>query len=143
MSNPVEDLIVNFQEFVGQVPDLVQPLVVALAATVPFIEGEVAALIGVIGGLHPLVAAPAAMVGNFLSVAVLVLLGSRVRTAVVAGSGGSGTPDSGNPGKPGSKRTAKFQRAFDRFGVPGVSLLGPLVLPTQFTAMAPRQRWCR
>lgn len=28
----------------------------------------------------------------------------------------------------------KFQRAFERYGVPGVSLLGPLLLPTQFTA---------
>ena len=28
----------------------------------------------------------------------------------------------------------KFQRALDRYGVPGVALLGPLLLPTQFTA---------
>ena len=28
----------------------------------------------------------------------------------------------------------KFQRAFERYGVPGVSLLGPLLLPTHFTA---------
>ena len=33
-----------------------------------------------------------------------------------------------------SPRRAKFQRAYERFGVPGVSLLGPLLLPTQFTA---------
>jgi len=31
-------------------------------------------------------------------------------------------------------RLAKFQRALDRYGVPGVSLLGPLLLPTQFTS---------
>jgi hypothetical protein len=33
-----------------------------------------------------------------------------------------------------SARMAKFQRALDRYGVPGVSLLGPLLLPTQFTS---------
>ena len=30
----------------------------------------------------------------------------------------------------------KFQRAFNRYGVVGVSLLGPLLLPTHFTAAA-------
>jgi hypothetical protein len=34
----------------------------------------------------------------------------------------------------GSARRAKFQRAYERYGVPGVSLLGPLLLPTHFTA---------
>ena len=32
------------------------------------------------------------------------------------------------------RRRAKFQRAYERYGVPGVSLLGPLLLPTHFTA---------
>ena len=36
----------------------------------------------------------------------------------------------------GSARREKFQRAFERYGVPGVSLLGPLLLPTQFTALS-------
>jgi hypothetical protein len=31
-------------------------------------------------------------------------------------------------------RRAKFQRSYERYGVPGVSLLGPLLLPTHFTA---------
>lgn len=31
-------------------------------------------------------------------------------------------------------RRAKFQHAYERYGVPGVSLLGPLLLPTHFTA---------
>ena len=34
----------------------------------------------------------------------------------------------------GSARAAKFQKAFERYGLPGVSLLGPLLLPTHFTA---------
>lgn len=32
------------------------------------------------------------------------------------------------------KRREKAKRNFDRFGVPGVALLGPLALPSQFTA---------
>ena len=36
-----------------------------------------------------------------------------------------------------SKRRPKFQRAFDRSDVTAVSLLGPLLLPTQFTTSMP------
>ena len=144
-------LVDNFQDLVATVPDLVQPLVVALAGGVPFIEGEGGAAIGIIGGMNPVVAAIAAAIGNFLSVAVIVLLSSGARQAVVSrtraraavavgggsGSGGSVAADYSVPagdGSGGSKRHEKFWRAFERYGVPGVSLLGPLLLPTQFTA---------
>lgn len=142
------NLVETFQNLVAQVPDLVQPLIVALAGAVPFIEGEGAAGIGIIGGIPPVVAAIAAMVGNFLCVAVLVLASSGARQAIVdrskarqaalAGGGSSLEGDAGpvpaiDQGR-GSARREKFQRAFERYGVPGVSLLGPLLLPTHFTA---------
>jgi hypothetical protein len=143
--NPIE----MFQDLVAQVPDLVQPLIVAAAGAVPFIEGEGAASIGIIAGIHPVVAAAAGIAGNFLCVAVLVLLSSGARQAVVnrhrqsvqARVTADGAPALETaPGayasaqeKPSGRRD-KFQRAFERYGVPGVSLLGPLLLPTQFTA---------
>ncbi|MFS0868107.1 small multidrug efflux protein [Microbacterium sp. 179-B 1A2 NHS] len=129
MSNPVSDLVAGFQDLVSQMPDLLQPLVVALAGAVPFIEGEGAAAIGIVGGIHPVVSAIAAAIGNFVCVAVVVLVTARVRTAVTtrAGSGAE---------KPTSARAEKFQNAYHRYGTPGVSLLGPLLLPTQFTAAA-------
>lgn len=122
-------LIQGFQDLVGQVPDLLQPVIVALAGAVPFIEGEGGAAIGIIGGINPVVAALAAAIGNFVCVAVIVLLGARVRTAVTSRGGAA------EPAEP-SPRREKFQRAFHRYGTPGVSLLGPLLLPTQFTAAA-------
>jgi len=128
MSNPVSELVLGFQGLVADVPDLVQPLIVALAGAVPFIEGEGAAAIGILGGIHPVVAALAAAIGNFLCVAVVVLASSRVRTAV--------TTRRGSIAKPTTARREKFERAYHRYGTPGVSLLGPLLLPTQFTAAA-------
>lgn len=128
MSNPLTDLVARFQELVAQVPDLLQPLIVALAGAVPFIEGEGAATIGIVGGIHPVVAALAAAAGNFLCVVVVVLATARVRTAV--------TTRAGSADKPTSARAEKFQQAYHRYGTPGVSLLGPLLLPTQFTAAA-------
>jgi hypothetical protein len=83
MSNPLDGLVAGFQDLVAQVPDLLQPLIVAVAGAVPFIEGEGSAMIGVIGGLHPLVAALAGVTGNLISVVLVVLLSSRIRTAAV------------------------------------------------------------
>lgn len=134
------NLIETFQDWVAQVPELIQPLIVALAGAIPFIEGEGAVTIGILGGIPPVVAAIAAMVGNFLCVAVLVLLSSGARQAVVtrhrshvAANAGGGSVVDTLP-ETTSTRSQKFQRAFVRYGVPGVSLLGPLLLPTQFTA---------
>lgn len=73
MSNPVSDLVAGFQDLVAQMPDLLQPFVVALAGAVPFIEGEGAAAIGVVGGIHPVVAALSGAIGNFVCVAIVVL----------------------------------------------------------------------
>lgn len=144
------NLIETFQNLVAQVPELVQPLIVALAGAVPFIEGEGAASIGIIGGIHPVIAAIAGIIGNFLCVLVLVLLSSGARNAVVSrnharkarlaaagGATGSVTVVDAEDEADGSRsaaRKVKFRRALDRYGVPGVSLLGPLLLPTQFTA---------
>jgi hypothetical protein len=125
MSSPLTDLVLGFQDLIAQLPPLLQPLVVAAAGAVPFIEGEGAAVIGIVGGIHPVVAAVSAAVGNFVCVALVVLLGAGVRTAVTAGRAPAPEP---------TPRRQKFQRAFTRYGVPGVSLLGPLLLPTQFTA---------
>lgn len=128
MSTPT-DLVTRFQDLVATVPEVVQPLVVAAAGAVPFIEGEGAAAIGVIGGIHPVAAALAAAAGNFVCVVLVVVLGHRVRRAVVDRRNPDGTAP-----EPRSKGQAKFRRMLSRFGVPGASLLGPLALPTQFTS---------
>src|SRR5699024_3004482 len=100
----------------------------------------------------PVIAALTAILGNFLCVTILVLTTARARQAVVArragalvgaGAGGSSdlaveevplTPPVTAESRRKSARRAKFQRAFERYGVPGVSLLGPLLIPTHFTA---------
>ncbi len=148
------NLIETFQDLVAQVPEFVQPIIIALAGAVPFIEGEGAVSIGIVGGVNPVVAAIAATLGSFTCVFIVVHLSSRARQAVVtrhsrsrvAVGAGGGTPvdvddfptieadqltlKSGRR----AARRAKFQRALNRYGVPGVSLLGPLLLPPAFTA---------
>lgn len=143
----------TFQDFVAQMPEVLQPLAVALVGAVPFVEGEGAVTVGILGGIHPIVAGLAAIAGNLLCVLVLVLITARTRTAVVAGHrarvsareavavGGGTMPVAVDELEAleraqdaTSTRKQKFLRALDKYGVPGVSLLGPLLLPTMFTA---------
>lgn len=77
-------VITFFQGLASHVPDLLQPFIIALAGAVPFVEGEVSAVIGVWAGLNPIVAGLAGAIGNFICVTVIVLLGARAREAVVA-----------------------------------------------------------
>ena len=139
------NLIEGLQDLMSQVPLLVQPLLVALAAAIPFIEGELAAVLGVWAGLNPFVAFLAAAAGNFLSVFVIVVFGARVREIITTrrakrrelvptgAAAGSELAPPEEP-KPESKGRQRFRRFLVRYGVPGASLLGPLALPTQFTS---------
>ena len=151
--NPIQELIVNFQELAAQVPEGIRPFIVMLAGAIPFIEGEVASVIGMVGGLNPIVAGLAAAAGNFLCVLVVVLVTSRARTAVVKhnrgrseatrnaalvpaapGYQGSTAFEGSASDKPQSKGRQRFAKWLVRFGVPGASILGPLAIPTQFTS---------
>ncbi|WJL96616.1 small multidrug efflux protein [Microbacterium sp. ET2] len=142
-SNPYEGL----QDFVGGLPDLVQPLIVAGLGMIPYVEGEGSAAIGIIVGINPVVAAVAGAAGNILSVVLVVLLSSRVRDSVVArraraadgavavdvlDSAGAST-DEGKPTRR-SKGRKRLSSWLVRFGVPGASILAPFALPTQLTA---------
>lgn len=148
------NLIEIFQDLVAKVPEFVQPIIIAAAGAVPFIEGEGAVSIGIVGGVNPVVSAIAAILGSFTCVFIVVHLSARARQAIVTRRNRSRVPVTVGGGAPDdvqeaataeadqvtpesgrrAARRAKFQRAFDRYGVPGVSLLGPLLLPPVFTA---------
>jgi hypothetical protein len=147
---PIDDIVSSFQDLVGHVPEIVRPVIVLLAGAIPFVEGEVASLIGVVGGLDPVVAGIAAAAGNFLCVLLVVLLTSSARAAVVnhrtsrvaadvgttgvSGSAADAATWASTPAKPESKGHQRFKRWLVRYGVPGASILGPLAIPTQVTS---------
>lgn len=79
MNNPYEWL----QDFVEQVPAFLQPLLVAVAGAIPYVEGEGAATFGIIAGINPLLAAIAGATGNILCVLGVVVVGSRIRGRAV------------------------------------------------------------
>ncbi len=96
--------------------------VVMLAGAIPFVESYFAGPLGIVAGMVPALAIAAAIVGNVISMVIVVLLAGRVRTA------------SGADQKELTPRRQRFKDRFDRWGVPGVSLLGQTLLPSQITS---------
>ena len=130
-NNPYEGI----QEFVAQLPELLQPLLVALLAMIPYFEAEGATALGILAGVHPIVAALGAASGNILIVIGVVLLGSRIRERAIARRAVTNTelPDEDKPTRT-SKGRQRLRRWMVRFGVPGASILAPIALPTHLTA---------
>nr|WP_147899902.1 small multi-drug export protein [Serinicoccus profundi] len=118
-------MIDNLQEFTEGLPPLLQWLGVMAAAAIPFVESYFGAVIGVLAGLNPVVAIIAAVVGNVISMVLVVLSADRLRARRGV-----------TPVEQLSPRKQRLRRMLDRFGVPGVSLLGQTVLPSQITSGA-------
>lgn len=114
------------QSFTSSLPEFLQWFGVLLAAAIPFVESYFGSAVGVLAGLNPAVAIAAAVVGNILSMLIFVLSSHGVRSRVTAGK----EPKALTP------RSEKLKARFDRYGVPGVSLLGQLFLPSQITSAA-------
>ncbi len=111
--NPIENLIRLLQGLATNVPDLLLPVLVALAGTIPFVEGEVSSVIGIFAGLDPVVSGLAGAIGNFASVLVVVLLGSRIRARSRLG----GPPGAGDRRTGTGRRRSRSPRAADASGV--------------------------
>lgn len=103
--------------------------VLVLAGAIPFIESYLGSFIGVLAGVTPVVAVASAVAGNVISTFAVIAAASRARVAVTQGR----APD---PQRETPARTEKVAKSLERFGVPGVCLLGPLVVASQLTAPA-------
>lgn len=120
------DIVTGLQEFTQGLPPLLRWVGVLVAAAVPYVEAEGAAVLGILAGINPAVAVVAAVVGNAIALAVVVWLIGAARTGLTRGR----ATQEANP------KRQRMRRVFDRYGVPGVSLLGPLLLPSHVTAAA-------
>lgn len=121
----MQDALVDFTQ---SLPLWLQWAGVMLAAAIPFIESYFGTLIGAIAGVPLPIAVLAAVAGNVISMLVFVFIASAARQKVLARRGADAATDAPSP------RREKVKRMFDRFGVPGVSLLGQTVLPSQITS---------
>lgn len=117
-------MLQTIQDFVTSLPAHWQWLGVMLVSAVPFVESYLGAAIGVVTGVPVALAVAAAVVGNVVSMWIFVTLAQAVRP--------QRSPAGEAP--PLSPRRQRIQRLLARYGVPGVSLIGQTVLPSQLTA---------
>lgn len=109
-------------------PETLQWLGAIAVSAVPFVESYGGAMIGVFAGMPLWMAVTAAVIGNMLSLALVVYGAHWIRGHILKRKNPKEISDSQQ------KRREKARKLFDKFGVPGVSILGPLALPSQFTA---------
>jgi Ca2+/H+ antiporter, TMEM165/GDT1 family len=126
------------------VREIVAYLTVLVAAGTPWLEVLLVVPAGILAGLAPAPVAVVAFVGNAVTLAPVVLAGDRVRTwwrarraANVAAGGVAeaadlaredpGSHDLGGDQTPARGGRARARRVFDRYGLPGLAVLGPLV----------------
>jgi len=119
------DIVTGLQELTQGLPPLLRWVGVLIAAAIPFVEAEGGAILGIVAGMNPAVAIFAAVVGNAIALAAIVWLIAAARTGLTRGRAAETNP-----------KHLRMRRVFDRYGVPGVSLLGPLLLPSHVTAAA-------
>lgn len=117
----------TIQNFVLGLPDPVQFLGVAAVGAIPFIESYGASTIGIIAGVPIPLAVIAAILGNVASVLLVVYGIAGVRSRMST---------RGETDETASGKRSRIAERVRRFGVPGVSLLGPILLPSQFTSAA-------
>ncbi|WP_350348917.1 hypothetical protein ABIQ69_02970 [Agromyces sp. G08B096] len=142
-------MIDALQDFTTGFPDWLQWLGVMIVSAIPFVDSELGAVIGVLIGLPTAIAVAVAVIGNIVAMLIFVQTAYSARTKVVAhqrkralvGAGVAGDDPAGTSAASPvpaaeSPRREKLRRAFDKYGVAGVSLLGPTILPSQITSAA-------
>lgn len=117
-------VIENLQDWAQSFPGWLQWVAIFLVAAIPFIESYSGTFIGIAIGLHPAIAASAAIAGNAVTMLVIVFVTSRIRERIRA---------TAKPARELSKGRQRLHRLFERFGIPGVSLFGH---PTQISSAA-------
>lgn len=107
--------------------------VLVLAGAIPFIESYLGSFLGVVLGLNPFLVVGSAVVGNMISTFLLIAAAGSARRAVTRKPAATSTPTAPleEDRTPRQQKVAKYA---NRLGVPGVCLLGPLLLASQITA---------
>lgn len=133
----MQTVIANLQQFVTALPEAIQFLGVFLIGLIPFVESHLGSVIGVAAGVPMPVAVLAAVAGNTVSVLGFVYAGSKMRAAFRRGREheGAASPEAADAARRG-RRNERVRENMRRFGVPGASLIGPALLPSQFTSSA-------
>lgn len=124
----MHELLEALHDWAASVPAPWQWLAVMAGGALPFVESYYGSVIGILVGVSPWMAIPAAVVGNIVSTAGVILWTGRKRSSRRA--------DAPHRSSRTVIKNPKLQRRFEKFGVPGVCLGSQVLLPSQLTAVA-------
>jgi len=105
---------------------MLEYFLVFLGGAIPWLEIALVIPLGIIGGLSPFWVIVAAFSGNLLTVLLVIFGFQRVKEWRDRRSQKSGKEE--------SKRTERGKRIWNNYGMPGVALLGPIVIGTHIAA---------
>lgn len=101
-------------------------VLVFLLAAAPFAEAYIVIPIAILGGLSAIPVFVIGLLGNYATVLLVILFVDRIRNwRNKKNRGGSGS----------AKRTQRAQALWNKFGFPGLALIGPLVVGSHLTTL--------
>lgn len=113
---------------------------VLIGGAMPWLEAVVVIPAGILLGLPPLAVVVTAVVGNLSTVAVAAFAGERIRTSLMGRrrrrSVMAHAADGDGGGAEGvrRRRASRALRVMERYGLPGLAVLGPLGIGSQLSA---------
>lgn len=102
--------------------EIVVYLTILIAAAVPFFEATFAVPLGILGGMNLFLTLIAGVIGNFLTIVLVVIFSEKVRNWFIRNKE--------------SKRNRRAEGIWKKFGFYGFILLGPILLSSHVTAIA-------
>ncbi len=100
---------------------------VFLGGAIPWLEAIAVVPAGILFGLDPIAVVVAAVVGNTITIFVFAYGGSKIRDWLLNKRSETAAARS-------KRKFEKAQAAFDKYGIYGMALLGPILIGTQFAA---------
>jgi len=104
---------------------IIQLGAVFLVSLVPLLEGYIAASVGIIIGFPTIPTIIAASIGNWLSIMAIVVLYEKLRHRRKAKQ--NAKQNAKQSAGHSNRRMERAHKLFNKYGVPGVALIGPLV----------------
>lgn len=101
-------------------------ILVFLGAAIPWLEIALVIPLGILGGLSPLWVMVLAFTGNILTVLIVIIGFQKVKKWMESRKRKEGNGE--------SKRTERGKRIWNKYGMPGVALLGPILIGTHIAA---------
>ena len=99
---------------------------VFLGAAIPWLEIALVIPLGIVSGLSPFWVMVLAFVGNMLTVFILIVGFDKIKIWLMKRQAAKGkTP---------SKRSDRAKKIWSKYGLPGLALLGPILIGTHIAA---------